>query len=105
GEDRYRALGVRDLFQADHPPANPIALPAAAHVEAERRVAELGEELGACDAAAAVLAAAESMQDQERGPPLGRLARVRQVQDARELQTAGDERDPLFHDVLLCVTR
>src|SRR5262249_39569773 len=73
----------------------------AGDVEAERRVAELGEELGAGDAAAAVLAAAESMQDHERGPSLARLARVGPVQDARELQAAGYERHALFHVFLL----
>jgi hypothetical protein len=100
GEKREGALRVLDLLEADHTSTNALALAAAAHVEAERRVAELREQLRARHAATAVFAAAEPVQDQEGGPALARAARVGQVQHARERETAGGERDALFHAVL-----
>src|SRR4030095_16456931 len=90
-------LRVLDLLETDHAPADALTLAAAAHVEAERRVAKLREELRACDAAAAVLAAAESVQNEEGRPTLARAVRLGHVQDSRQLETAGDERDPRFH--------
>src|SRR5262245_33770342 len=74
------------------------SLAAATHVEAQRRVAEAGEHLRSGDTAAAVLVAAEPMEDQEGGPPLARAPPVvGHVQHSRELEPLRYERDALFH--------
>ena len=99
-QESERAPGVLDLLEADDAAARALALTAAAHVEAERRVAEAGEHLRGGGAVAAVLVAAEAVQDQEgRAPLAGAPAVVGYVQHSRELQPLGHERDALFHGV------
>src|SRR5262249_24289227 len=89
-EEAERALRVLDLLETDDAAARPFALAAAAHVEAERRVAEAREHLRGRCAAAAVLLAAEPVQDQEGGPPRARASPVvGHVQHSRELQPSG----------------
>src|SRR5262245_63343965 len=71
-QEAERALRVLDLLEADHASARALALAAAAHVEAQRRVAEAGEHLRGRDAVAAVLVAAEPVVDQDGGPSVAR---------------------------------
>src|SRR5207244_7169765 len=99
--ERERALRVLDLLHADHAAARALTLAAAAHVEPERRVSELVEQLRGRRAPAAVLAAAEPVQDQKRGPPLAGGAALGQVEHPGELQAVGFERHPLFHAALI----
>src|SRR5439155_19157063 len=101
GEKRERALRVLDLLQTDHAAARALTLAAAAHVEPERRVSELGEQLRGRRAPAAVLAAPEPVQDEKRGPALARPAAVGQVEHPGERQAVGFARHAFFHAALL----
>src|SRR6266581_5673265 len=96
-EERQRVPRVFDLLLADDAPALAFALAAAAAVEAQRRVAEPGEHFRDRRTAAAVLVAAESVQDKKGGAPGARSARLGRVQNARELQSVRYEADPFFH--------
>ena len=50
GQKIERVAGILNLFEADDAPEFTLALAAAAHVEAQRHVAELIEDLGRRDA-------------------------------------------------------
>src|SRR5207248_3699221 len=88
---------VLDLLEADHPSARTLALAAAAHVEAQRDVAERGEELGDDPGSAVVLVAAEAVQHHEGGTALARLHVGRKVEDTGEPQRAACELHAFFH--------
>ncbi len=96
-EERQRVPSVPDLLLANDPPALAFAFAAAAEVEAQRSVAQPGEHLGDGRAAAAVLIAAESVQDEKGGAPFLRSPRIGQVKDTCELQSVGCKADPFFH--------
>src|SRR6266853_4359208 len=94
-EERQRVPRVFDLLLADDAPALAFALAAAAEVEAQRRVAEAGEHFRDRHTAAAVLVAAESVQDEKSGAP--RRPRIGQVKDTRELESVRYKANALFH--------
>ena len=92
-----RAPRVLDLLEADHPPARTFTLAAAAHVEAQRDVAERGKELGDDPGSAVVLVTAEAVQHHEGGTALVALHVGREVEDAGEPQRAACELHAFFH--------
>ena len=98
GKKAERRHRVGDLLQADQPAAFAFAFAAAAHVEPERRVAELAEHLDRLEDIARVLRASEAVQDDHcrKGT---RRCRIRQPEDARQGETVGIESNSAFHHV------
>ena len=88
---------VLHLLEADHSPALTLALAAAAHVEAQRDVAERGEQLRRRARGAAVLVAAEAVQHHECRPALVGFHIGREMEDAGELQAGAGKVHALFH--------
>src|SRR5258706_14814880 len=99
GEERQRVPRILDLLLADHAATLPFALSPAAQAEAQRRVAQPGEHFCDCRAAAAVLVAAETVQDEKSGAPLLRAVRLWEIKDTRKLQSVRYEADPFFHSL------
>ena len=73
-EEIERIAGVLDLFETDDAAELALALAAAAHVEAQRDVAEIAEHLCGRDAGRAGAVGAEAVQHQKRRAPLRRPA-------------------------------
>ena len=100
GEKIKRVAGVLDLLEADDAAEFTLALAAAAHVEAQRHVAELVENLGGRDAGRARAVGAEAVQHQKRRAPLAGAQAVRHAQDAVQAQARGLKADDFFlHDI------
>src|SRR5690349_21123415 len=92
---RQRVPSVLHLLLADDPPALALALAAAAEIEPQRRVPESREGLRDRRSAAAVLVAAEPVQDEKRRAALA--ARLGKLKHPRELEPVGREAYALFH--------
>ncbi len=86
GEKRHRARGVLDLFETDDAPELALALAAAAHVEAQRDVAEIVQHLRGLHHVARVLVAAEPVQHEECGAPLAAADAVGHAHHAGQLE-------------------
>src|SRR5579863_8507459 len=65
-----RVAEILDLFETDNPAELAAAFAAAAHVEAERDVAELVQHFRRLDYAGGFAIAAKAVQDEERRAPL-----------------------------------
>ena len=81
-QERQRVLRILDLLQTDDAPARALALAAAAKVEPQRGVAQTGQQLRHRDGDAAVLVAAEAVQDEKARPALAGGRPVCRVHDA-----------------------
>src|SRR5262249_35719831 len=95
-EIRQRTAGILDLLQADHASVLARAVAAAAHVEAQRHVAELVEHLGRSDHGGRAFVAAEAVQQQERGALFARLHAVGYAHDPGQPQPGRRKGDGLF---------
>src|SRR5690606_13936516 len=92
-------------FEADDVAALALALAAAAEVETQRDIAELGEKLRRRFGRAGILAGAEAVQHEEgRAAPAG-LQVVGRGDDTRQLEAGGREGDGCFHGVRLAGRR
>ena len=96
GQERQRAAGILDLLEADQVAALALAVAAAAHVEAERDIAEVVEHLGGLQHVRGFVVAAEAVQHQEGGAPLAGLDAVRDPHGAGELEARGWDGDGLL---------
>src|SRR5208282_2439836 len=95
-EEIERTAGILDLFEADDAAELALALAAAAHVEAQRDIAELAEHFGRRNRGRTVAVGAEAVQHQKRGAALGRLQPVGHANDAVQAQTRRLKADHLF---------
>ena len=82
GHIAHRAGSIRDLFEANDPPVLPLAIAAAAEVDAHRDVAPRRQLLGHDGLSVAALVAAETVEDDKRRAALAGAKIVRNVHDA-----------------------
>src|SRR6185312_603955 len=89
-------LGVLDLLETDEATLLAFAVAAAAHIEAQGRVAQLLEQRGGGQHIAGVHIAAEAVQQQEGGPALAGGQPVGNAHGAGEGEMPRFETDALF---------
>ena len=96
GEERQRIAQVLDLFEADDAAEFALAVAAAAHVEAQRDIAEFAEHARRLQHVAAFAIRAEAVQHQKRRAPLPRVQAFRHGQHAMQAQAGRWKADHLF---------
>ena len=95
-----RVAEILDLLEADDAAELALALAAAAHVEAQRDIAELAEHPRRSQHVRALAVGAETVQHQKRRAALGRLQALGHTEHAVQAQARRLKTDDLFfHDV------